>query len=129
MSGLKSRMTAADEQNLIRKSKRGQYLAKELVATLDLPVNNKPFQAILNNHLSIQLCIEFKRPYLSPSRIERTLEWAESHLSTPLLFWDTAAWFDENKFNLDGPGGTSCYCHNLQNNLHVFSKRHFGGAS
>lgn len=51
----------------------------------------------------------------------------ENHAFTPLLFWDTGVWSDENKVNLNGPNGSSRYWKKLQNYLKVFSKRLLDG--
>ena len=43
--------------------------------------------------------------------------------------WSNVIFFDEKKFNFDGPDGLMCYWHDSRNNKMSVGRRAFGGGS
>ena len=56
-------------------------------------------------------------------------DWVKKKVIWTKEKWETVAFSDEKKFNLDGPDGSQCYWYDLGKEKQLFSKRQFGGES
>ena len=114
---------------LIREACKGQLSARQLQATLGLPVGVRRVQQLLKATPHLQYKKMMQQPKMLQRHKTARLLWAKEQLKQGQEYWKRVVFSDEKRFSLDGPDGLCGYWHDLRTEPRVFSTRNHGGGS
>lgn len=127
-TGRPSVLTARDRRRIIRVSSNQSISVGQVKTHLQLPQSRTTIWRALHSSGIMRYEKLKKAPRLLDRHKRDRVEWARGKMSWSVQ-WQQIVFSDEKKWNLDGPDGHRCYCHDLRKEPQVFSKRQFGGGS
>ena len=66
-------------------------------------------------------------PALTTKHKNMSIDWVKKKITLTMEKWETVAFSNKKKFNLDGPDGSLCHWHDLRKEKQLFSKILFEG--
>ena len=103
---------------------KGQSSSRDRQKSQNLPITPRRVRQLL--HESPNLV--YRDPALTAKHKKMHVHWIKKKVTWTMEKWETVVFFDEKRFNLDGPDGSQCYWHDLRKKQ-LFSKRPFRGGS
>ena len=125
-TGRKPKISKTQHRAIVQAASNGARTAREMRDGYNCDITVRLVQQILRNAPHMTYKKMLSGPRLTPAHMEARPKWAKdySHWRTR---WRRIVFFDENKFNLDGPDGFTYYWHDLRKEPQYFSKRQQGG--
>lgn len=120
--------TERDRRRILKAASNSQQSAKQIKGTLDFGGSVRTVQRIIKQAPHLKRMKIQRKPALKEHHKRARMAFAEKHVSWTSQ-WDTVAFSDEKKFNLDGPDGFNYYFHDLRKEeLNLLSRQHGGGS-
>lgn len=127
-SGRPSVFTERDKRRIIRIASNSALTARQIATEAGVATNVRNVQRLLQREPPLKRMKLKRKPPLKKAHILARLEYARNHVHWNKE-WKDIVFYDEKKFNLDGPDGFRYYFHDIRKETKILSRRQQGGGS